>query len=148
MIKIKAEKLYNKYLKKIEKQYGNKETNNIQLDKIGKHLFKDKYIGTFSSDKIPIMKKHQYAIINLDDSRKLGSHWVGLIKENDKSLIYDSFGRKTYKILPELLNSGNGIIKMTERDVEQRDIEQNCGQRVLSWIYVYHKHGWNFAKWI
>ena len=152
MVKIskkKAEKLYDDYLRQIEDKYGNKETDTLQLNKMGKGLFGNKYIGTFPSDKIPIMKGGEYAIVNLDDSSKMGSHWVGLVKDhNNLSYVYDSFGRKTTKIIPALIQSGNGIIKMTENDAEQDKLEENCGQRCISALMVYNKYGWAGLKWI
>ncbi len=146
--KKKAEKEYEKYLRQIESKYGNKETNSIQLHKIGKRMFGKKFRGVFASNEIEIMKSGEYAIVNLDDSSKPGSHWVGLVKCRGRSYIYDSFGRKTYKILPELIQSGNGVILETENDPEQEMIQEDCGQRSLSFLKVYDKYGWQAAKFI
>ncbi len=156
MVKItkkQAEKEYRRILNRIEKKYGNNETTNIQLNKIGKRMFGNKFIGSYPSDKIPVMLPNEYAIVNLDDSSKGGSHWVGLVKSpnNKYSYIYDSFGRSTYKIIPSLVGSGRGIIKETERDAEQDlngIVESNCGQRCLSWLNIYNKYGWVGAKHI
>lgn len=148
-MKKKAERDYLTFLKKIEKKHGNKETNNEQLHKIGRKMFGEKFKGVYASDKIPVMKNNQYAIVNLDDSTQVGSHWVSLIKEGNKSLVYDSFGRKTYKILPKLVQSGKGgIILETENDAEQNKIEENCGQRCLASLEIYNKYGWNGLKYI
>ncbi len=151
MVKIskkKAERAYNIYLRQIETKYGNKETNTEELNKIGNNLFGNKYIGTFPSDKIPIMKGGEYAIINLDDSSKMGSHWLGLVKHRGKSLVYDSFGRRTYKILPALIQSGKGIVLETENDAEQDKLEENCGQRSIAALCVYNQYGWEGLKHI
>ena len=94
------------------------------------------------------MKTKTYAIVNLDDSTQVGSHWVAIVKEKNKTYIYDSFGRKTYKILPELVQSGNGIIKETENDAEQGKEMEDCGQRSLASLMVYDKYGWNGLKHI
>jgi len=147
-MKKKAEKDYLIFLKSIEKKHGNMETNTSELTKIGKKMFGGRFRGVYSSDRIPIMKNKQYAIINLDDSTQGGSHWVSLIKEGNKSLVYDSFGRKTYKILPELVQSGNGIVLETENDAEQHHVEENCGQRSLAALKVYDKYGWKGLKYI
>ena len=146
--KKKAENLYNYYLKQIENKYGNKETTNIQLNKIGKNLFGNKYIGTFASDQIPVMRSGEYSIVNLDDSSKMGSHWIGLVKYKKKIFIYDSFGRRTFNIIPSLLKSGNGLVQMTENDAEQDPLDVNCGQRVISALCVYNQLGWEGLKWI
>ncbi len=147
-IKRKAENDYIKFLKKIEKKYGSGETNNNQLLKIGRKIFGTKFIGVFASDQIPVMKHKEIAIVNLDDSSEPGSHWVSIVKDNNKTYIYDSYGRKTYKILPELVQSGNGIILETENDIEQSRIQQNCGQRCIASLQIYNKYGVNGFKYI
>ncbi len=151
MVKItkkQAEQEYNKYLKMIHKKYGNKTTSSHELHKIAKKMFGRKFIGVFASDQIPVMKTNQYAIVNLDTHLEPGSHWVGVVKENDKTYVYDSFGRKTFKILKELIHSGNGVILETENDPEQLRLEDDCGQRTLSFLCVYDKYKWDGAKWI
>lgn len=140
---------YNKILKDLEKKYGSKETNNFQLLKIGKKLFGNRFKGVYASDRIPVLKKGEFSIVNLDDSNKPGSHWIAIARENNKmSYIYDSFGRKTYKILPELFQSGNGIVLETENDAEQNESEENCGQRCLSALMIYKKYGGQGFKYI
>lgn len=143
-----AEKAYNHYLKLIEAKYGNKETSTNELNSIGKKLFKNKFVGVFPSDKIPKMKNNQYAIINLDKSDQSGSHWVSIVKSKNGIYIYDSFGRRTIKILPSLKQSGNGMILETENDAEQKEIEENCGQRSLASLCVYDNFGHNGLKYI
>ena len=146
--KQQAELLYDNYLRSIQNRYGSAETNSQQLNRIGKSMFKSKFRGVFASDRIPQMVGGQYAIVNLDDSSKSGSHWVAVAKGNTKSYLYDSFGRKKYKILPKLLQSGNGIVLEPEHDAEQHIKEENCGQRCLAWLKVYQTHGWSSARHI
>jgi hypothetical protein len=143
-----AENIYNKFLKIIEEKLGNNITNNIELTKLGKKIFGRKYIGTYSADKIPKMSNNKYCIVNLDNSNEAGSHWIALVKNHDKVMIYDSFGRKTISILPNLVQSGNGYIVESENDPEQKIIENNCGQRCLSWLLVYDNYGFDVAKMI
>lgn len=147
--KKEAEKAYNKYYAIITKKYGNKETNTSQLLKIGKKLFGNKFKGVYASDQIPIMKKNQYCIVNLDTSSNAGTHWVAVVKVNKNlTYVYDSFGRKTLKIMPSLLQSGNGIIKETENDPEQKKWMEDCGQRSIAALLVYDKMGIDGLKWI
>lgn len=147
-IKKKAERDYVKFLKQIENKYGSNETNNKQLLKIARKFFGPRFIGVFSSDHIPVMKNKQIAIVNLDDSSEPGSHWISIIKVKNKTYIYDSFGRKTFKILPELIQSGNGVILETENDPEQCKLEENCGQRCIASLMVYDKYGVDGFKYI
>ena len=143
-----AEKYYQKYLKFVESIIGNQTTYNDELMEIGKELFGDKFIGVYASDQIPKLKSGEMVICNLDSSNEPGSHWVSLFKSGNNIFIYDSFGRCTYKILPELKQSGNGMVKMTEKDVEQKDDEYNCGARCIACLMVFNNHGIKYAKWI
>ena len=63
--------------------------SNLKIDEILKH---DKnYIGTFSKDNVPILKNNQSTIINLQDSDKMGSHWVSYKRIGDKIFYFDSY---------------------------------------------------------
>lgn len=147
--KNKAENYLFQYLKVMKKLLGDATTYSDDLERVGKKLFKKRFRGVFSSDKIPILKKNEYIIINNEPSNKSGEHWLLAIKtNNNKIFLYDSFGRAHYKILPELNQSGNGIVLETENDPEQKVLETNCGQRCLAACMVYHKHGVNYFKWI
>ena len=64
--------------------------SNLKIDKILKY---DKnYIGTYSKDNVPLLKSNQSAIINLQDSNKMGSHWVSYKKIGNKIYYFDSYG--------------------------------------------------------
>jgi hypothetical protein len=146
----KADKLYNRVLKdKIYPLIGNKTTYLTELNDVGQKLFKNKYYGTFPSDKIPkLTDKMPYCILNLDSSEKAGSHWVALAKHKKVCYLYDSFGRKSTMIIPNLAFSGNGRILNTDDDVEQKVKEVNCGARCLAFLYVFDKNGSDVAKLI
>jgi hypothetical protein len=148
-VKQKAERYYNKQLYKLHKIMGTGETHTHQLNNIGKRLFKHKYIGTFPADKIPKLKKNQMMIVNNQNSNQGGEHWLGICKTKDDTiLIYDSFGRRHFKILPALSNSTNDVIKETENDPEQKKIQKDCGQRCLAFLKVFNDFGYRYAVWI
>lgn len=136
---------YNNYLHALQSRYGRNETRGDLLKSVGKKMFGGRFRGVYPADLVPRLKNHQYAIVNLDSSGKPGSHWVGVIKHDNKSLVYDSFGRKTARILPQLIGKGRRIVD-TDYDPEQMMHEENCGHRCLAWMQVYHKHGYNAAK--
>ena len=52
--------------------------SNLKIDEILKH--DENYIGTYSKDNVPILKNNQSTIINLQESKKPGSHWVSCKK--------------------------------------------------------------------
>ena len=146
-----SEKLYNFYLKqKIYPLVGDKITYLDKLHGVGRKLFGVKFKGVFPSDKIPKLNDlSPYCILNLDSSKEKGSHWIALAKmDDDKTLVYDSFGRDYKRIIPDLNFSGNGRIKNTEKDAEQNILQTDCGARCLAFLMVYDKNGENMAKQI
>jgi hypothetical protein len=134
--------LYNKMLKDVEKVTGDRTTYLQQLNKVGKEMLGVKYKGTFPSDKIPRLNDlSPYCILNLDKSTEPGSHWVALAKHGNDSILYDSFGRDNKKIIPNLRYSGNGQIFNTDRDVEQKISQSNCGARSICWLKFLDEYG-------
>ena len=145
----RAEKIFNDITKQIEKVIGHgNETYTNELERIGKQIFRNKFVGVFPSDKIPKLNNNNYTIINLDKSDEEGSHWVALAKRDNEIYIFDSFGRDTYKILPSIKQSGNGLVKMTDPDRNQKDHEVNCGQKSLAWLCILDRYGVDVAKLI
>jgi hypothetical protein len=145
--KQKAEMYYDYILNNIShKLVGNTTTYLDTLNDIGIKLFDDKFIGVFPSDKIPILNNNQYVILNLDKSGQAGSHWVAVVKHNNKAYLYDSFGRKASKIIPSLIKSGNGIIVNTELDKEQLETEYDCGSRAITSLLVMDLFGIEYYK--
>lgn len=142
-----AEKVYNYYLnKKIYPLIGNKTTYLTELLGAGKKLFGVKFKGVYPSDKIPKLNDlSPYCILNLDSSKEKGSHWIALAKSNNETLVYDSFGRDYKKIIPNLNYSGNGRLKNTDRDAEQKIFSTDCGARCIGWLMVVDKHGKDMA---
>ena len=133
--------MYDSYLKDIIKKIGhNRTTDTDALTKVGGQLLGKLFRGVFPSDRIPRMRTGQYCILNLDRSSEGGSHWIAVAKDAARSfVVYDSFGRKATKIIPSLAKLGK--TRDTEDDAEQGLLEENCGQRSLAWLMVYHNHG-------
>jgi hypothetical protein len=139
--------LNSKILKHIEKLFqgkaginGDEATYMNDLTSIAKKLLGDKYKSTTTSDAIPFLTDTKpYCIVNLDNSHQGGSHWIAISKypKKDRYLVYDSFGRKTHKILPSALNKfGRGSVVDTDHDKEQNISETNCGQRSLAFLIL------------
>lgn len=127
--------IYNGILQEIERIMGkNTETSNFELNDIGNRIFGKKYIGTFSSDKIPKLKKNQMCIANLDSSNQPGSHWVCFYcNEYERCYFYDSFGRKA-KSFKNIQKRNRILQEAQDYDAEQEYSESNCGQRAISWL--------------
>jgi len=149
MTKTEAEKLHKFIGNKLIKQYGDKSLYNDEIHKIGKELFKSKFIGVFAQNaSFPL--KQGYYIINTDTKNNDGIHWVSMYLTKTKAYIYDSFGRKAKYILSHLvskLTKNNYKIKNSDTtDREQRPfkngkITEICGPLSLAWLYVVNKLG-------
>ena len=67
-------KEYEQTLMYLQDIIGSKTTNNVQLERIGKYIFGDKFIGVFSADQFPkYVRNGSMFILNVDDSSKAGS---------------------------------------------------------------------------
>jgi hypothetical protein len=136
---------YDKILKdEIYPLVGDKTTYLSQLNEAGHKIFGPFFKGTYASDKIPRLNDlARYCILNLDKSHEPGSHWVALAKEIDIDgcIVYDSFGRKTSQIIPNLYFSGNGRLIQTDPDSEQKIHETDCGARCLAWLVFLDRYG-------
>lgn len=131
-----AMKNYNKYLKVISKHLGTAITYGDDLHEIGTMLFGHKFLGVFARDQIP--KKYEgYCIVNLDTSAESGSHWIAIVFNKGKSIVYDSFGRSASEMKVDV----KAVVNTDLSDREQKLIEDTCGQRCLAWLTLYHKKG-------
>ena len=139
-----ADELYDITLKYIQFMMGKDETYSDKLDKAGREVIGHKFAGVFPVDKLTFPGKTRYAIVNLDRDGLPGSHWVGIVKGNNGMNVYDSFGRKAKEILP--------LIKKrmfdSDLDSEQKETEDNCGQRSLAWLFIYKNFGKEIAMQI
>lgn len=138
---INVDVINNNFLESIVRYIGNTTTKASDLLSFGKRLFGDKFIGVFSADTIPKMSPNTYAIVNLDNSKEPGSHWIALVKTKNEIIVYDSYGRRTTSILPSLYQTGNGVVIESENDAEQTKKEKNCGARVLAALLIYDQYG-------
>jgi hypothetical protein len=86
-------------------------------------------------------------IVNNDASYQKGEHWIACCYDapNNRILVYDSFGRKTNNLVPQLRRLYPNIVD-AEYDAEQKYSEDNCGQRCLAFLYCYDKYGWDEAQ--
>ncbi len=142
---------YNKVLEQMKKTLGNDSTYSDTLDKVSRKQLGKKFHGVYPSDRIPQLTGIKpYAIINTDKSTSPGSHWIGVgyNDDDDYYMIYDSFGRKTNKIMPGFRASFNGTVLATDSDAEQRMKENNCGQRALAWLICVDSFGYDMARLI
>ena len=53
-----------------------------------------RFNGVFTRDNLPNSIKNSAYVINLDEYRKIGTHWVALYVKNKTATYFDSFGVK------------------------------------------------------
>ena len=143
----KSESVYFKILDNISQDMGKNITFTSDLNKAGKKYLGNKFKGAYPSDRIPKLNRlTPYAIINVDNSKQRGSHWLGIaLAKDDSILVYDSFGRDNSTLVPTLSRVYKNV-KDTEKDAEQRIKEHNCGQRSLAWLIFFDKYGEDAAR--
>ena len=112
-----------------EQLLPDKVTDSRELNQVGKLLFPNRWLGVFSADTIP--NREGYYVVNTDNSKGPGEHWVADINKGRQRYLYDSFGR-TARELPWQAT-------YTDPDPEQRKTETNCGARAMAWL-VYTQH--------
>ena len=145
MSELQVMQMYNFVLKKVEADIGSDTTYTTALEAAGLKYLGSRFAGVYPSDRIPKLTEDKpYAIINVDSSEAPGSHWVGIAKadEEGKTIVYDSFARKTSKLIPSVKASqkGSSIIE-TDRDVEQAESELNCGARSIAFLISHFMFG-------
>jgi hypothetical protein len=107
---------------------GDKVTTGRDLDNVASQIFKKKWKGVYSWDKLPL--EPGYYIVNLDHSRDPGSHWVAIGQTPGSVFIWDSFGRCLNTIMPKLIkkiiNQGKTVWE-SDSDKEQFGSSEICG---------------------
>jgi hypothetical protein len=129
-------------------------TSDLQLTRLGRKIIGKDYIGTFPQDVKPsrIMTKrtpgNSYFILNQDLSKGPGIHWIACVYTGANFIIYDSFGRKSHKLLPHFVRTiGHRYIDIN-KDGDQPDSSEDCGQRSLAFLLFVKKYGAEAARHI
>jgi hypothetical protein len=142
----KAHQQYDKILRIVTTLMGSGSTFSNDLEELGRKILGHSFAGVSPADRIPTLNNNKkYAIVNLDFSGEIGSHWVACAYNNGSVMMYDSFGRKADRILPAL--TAYRVID-TDDDKEQLQTEENCGQRSLAWLIFHAMNGAKNAKLI
>ena len=146
MNKYKILKEFENNMILIQDILGTSATDNIQLNKIGKYLFGNLFIGVFPSDEIPEdahrastvsrlcrepeLKNDQMCIINTDN--KSGVHWIACYRYRNKTFVYDSFNRDVKSLSKQWRTMHNWVNANKDRD--QSYSSSLCGQISICWL--------------
>ena len=98
-----------------------------------------KFVGVYSRDDTPKLKKGESMVVNLDDSEGPGTHWCCMYREKDKVEYFDSYG---FPPPQEIVDQYNGMryssneiqminAEMIKKHNPIRSIKGSEGQRNL-----------------
>lgn len=105
----------------------------LELNYLAKVLNIQHFRGVFMIDKLPkYPNKHESAIVNLEPSSELGSHWVCYVKQNNFVKYFDSFGN--LKPPPQLLEYFKGLKITYNRERYQKWNTSVCGHLCLQYL--------------
>lgn len=107
---------------------------NIDLIKYAKMLKIRNFRGVFMRDELPRSgpRRTECAIVNLDNSKGVGTHWCSYIKRGNNVLYYDSFGLRPF---PELMTYLKVAKVQYSHNKFQKFNTTNCGNLALQFIY-------------
>jgi hypothetical protein len=119
---------------------GDDTTGEDELRDYGLDYIPD-FVGVFPSDRVPTQRGEVEAmVINVDPTGSAGSHWCGLYRDGDRTVIWDSFGRPVHDLFPDI------DAEDCESDAEQKVKENWCGAGSLAWLLVASQLGIDAAK--
>lgn len=103
-----------------------KGISNYDIDYLLRNI--DLYNGCYSNDNLPKLKNGFY-VVNLQDEKDNGSHWVCFCKNDIKNIYYDPFGcppsdEVHSKLYPYLYSN---------KDIQNID-STNCGYYCIAFI--------------
>ena len=119
----------------LEDILGVEATDNIELSKVGKYLFGNRFRGAYPSDKMPVLKNNEMCIINTDN--KQGIHWIACYKCRNKTYVYDSFDRN-FKTLSKYWKNKHWVNANKDRD--QSYTSSVCGVLSMAWLISFDKY--------
>ena len=131
---------FRTYKKQIISMLGKDALQGKTIQDTAKKLFGSKFRGVYSqNEKALDISKTGYYIINTDIVGKSGTHWVALYITTKTVYVFDSFGRKSARLLPHLVSKAKNHNKKvidTDHDQDQADKSNVCGQLCISWLMV------------
>ena len=138
---------YRAYLKDAIERIGHAgTTNSAELDRVGRDLFKNKWLGVVPRDQIPPRKKDSYLICNLDASGKQTIfHWVcRYVTPKGEALWHDPLGASGADQASLLVKQVRALWSDPDNFDDashQADAEDNCGQRCLAALRIAKEMG-------
>jgi hypothetical protein len=141
-----ARTTFNAHKAEMIKLLGRKETEEQDLDKIGRAAFGQSWGGVHPIDRVKLKPNHYY-IVNTDGHDKPGMHWLGLYTGKSHAYIYDSYARAPGRIAGRLVKNitDHGyLLSPTDRVHHMEQIGYTsgvCGQLSMAWLLTVQSLG-------
>lgn len=94
------------------------------------------FLGCFSINHLPqyMIIKPAKVVINLDESWKEGSHWVGVFIDRNKAAIYfDSYGRQPPEAIETFIERNSNYWSYSKYKL-QGDLSTKCGLYCIKFL--------------
>ena len=128
-----VETLYRRVLGGILRKVRHSQAmSDTEIYPIGLELLGSKFIGVYARGEIDTNIRRPYGtcyILNTTARKSKGEHWLAIWHDsNNQPILFDSFARD--RILPDFQG------RKTDRDIDQEDWQNSCGQRCLAFLCV------------
>ena len=112
--------------------------NNFEIEEYAKKLHIPYFRGVFMRDNLPKNgpKKNESAIVNMDSSTGIGTHWVAYMKMGSKVQYYDSFGVPPPLELHTYLQGIHNVV-FFNYEQDQQTNQVICGHLCLKFLTKY-----------
>lgn len=135
-------------VKENHKLIGKGGTWGTTLGELGMSKFgKKEFCGVYHQANMPWSKikrsKCLYGILN-NDIDGPGEHWLGFYVKDKQFYCWDSFGRSMKEIVPVLEKKLKGQRirhRMSDRDRNQKNAQEDCGARCIAWLECVKEFG-------
>jgi len=111
-------------------------TTNIHLDHLARRRHVSNFRGVFMRNALPISgaRRNESSIVNLNDARGSGTHWVAYAMRDNHVIYFDNFGNlRPPKELMRYI--GNGVTKIEYNRTPYQTYNQSiCGQLCLQFL--------------
>ena len=111
-------------------------STNIQIEKKLKNI--KNFVGCFPINQIPKLNIKESVIINSDNDKEDGTHWMALkIISKKCCLFFDSFGEPPNKSIINFLSNQFRKIEVIYNSLQIQSIFSNkCGEFSMQFIYM------------
>src|SRR3977135_695711 len=94
------------------------------------------FLGVFALDRIPsvVKRRNVKLIVNLDTSRKPGSHWVAIMKKDNIGYYYDSFGRTPPPVIEAWLDENCTSWTFNSKKMQSSRDKTACGYLCITFL--------------